>query len=215
MPNDSANKPLSYREVKILTMLASGQSDVEIAAVLGTTKEVVASILSRMLLNHRLTSRVQLIQKSRQILDVHYKQAIVADNGSLVEMLNEKLKRNLGEFHDELFEAAAGASTDMYIVIDSTGAIRWINATTVKVLGYQESELVGQHISILVEPDFHASHRKLVTEFFKAPARQIMSDHKSTFAVHKDGRLVEIYAVVSDFATSSGTFASCIARPAP
>lgn len=42
-----------------------------------------------------------------------------------------------------------------------------------------------------------------------------MAEHRSTFAVRKDGSLLEIFAVISGLEGANGSFAVCIARTAP
>lgn len=62
-------------------------------------------------------------------------------------------------------ENIVNAISETLLVVDSTGKIRWVNKAVNKLLEYEESEITGQHISILIPHEFRLPHEVLFNSF--------------------------------------------------
>ena len=90
--------------------------------------------------------------------------------------------------------ASIVASSDDAIVSDTLeGEITSWNAGATRILGYEDSEIIGQNITRIIPPELHASERE-VLERIKSGER-VRSYETIRFA--KNGRRVEISLTVS------------------
>lgn len=107
-----------------MRLVASGLSDIDIAVQLATSTDAVSAILNRMSLRYSINTRKDLIMKATAILDAHMATSLAKDNQALVTLLDERIRANLGIYHDELFASVLNDAGDLYIVIDESGTIK-------------------------------------------------------------------------------------------
>src|SRR5690349_13693028 len=79
------------------------------------------------------------------------------------------------------------AAPDAMVVIDSDGVIQLVNAQTEIVFGYARTELLGQHVEVLVPAEFHELHRKHRTEYVDEPHVRSMGSGLDLRARRRDG----------------------------
>lgn len=131
----------------------------------------------------------------------------LAEHRAIVDEISERTTAKLEQFDQRLhaFEVAfaivgaTGAiSEDAVVVIDRTQIITWVNADALLLFGYEEAEIIGQSLSILIPPRFHGVHAHHVEGFAHGPVtRQRMGERKAIFGLHKDGREIPIKAGIS------------------
>ncbi len=90
--------------------------------------------------------------------------------------------------------AAIVASSDDAIISKSLdGQITSWNAGATRIFGYEEHEVMGKPITLIVPPELHAQEREILDKL----SRGERVDHFETVRVAKDGRRVEISLTVS------------------
>ena len=87
-----------------------------------------------------------------------------------------------------LFEAAAQA----ILVVDQTGRIVMANPATEKMLGYAQSELIGQSIELLVPEKFREGHAAYRDGYFGNPQTRPMGFGRDLQARKKDGSVLDV-----------------------
>jgi len=94
--------------------------------------------------------------------------------GELAESFN-KMTGDLERSHNELLKAKDyidnifKSLVDILVVVDPNGFIRTVNPATLKLLGYQEDEIVGQNVDIIFKEDPTKSNpaREITKELIK------------------------------------------------
>jgi PAS domain S-box-containing protein len=90
---------------------------------------------------------------------------------------------------EELLRQLVDQAQDLIYSCDADGRFTFVNAAAMRMLGYEDGELIGRHVLTLVRPDFRAEAAALY-------ARQISERIPTTYfefpAVAKDGTLVWI-----------------------
>ena len=81
---------------------------------------------------------------------------------------------------------------DATLVVDSNGVIRQINKMALKLFGYEEAEIVGQPVEILVPETVRARHHHIRLDFMADPFVRNMRDSLDLMAVRKSGDLVPV-----------------------
>ena len=107
--------------------------------------------------------------------------------------------------------AAIVASSDDAIVSKTLeGLIQSWNAGATRIFGYQESEVIGKPITIIIPPELHDEERRILDQVSHGER----VDHFDTIRLTKDGRRIAISLTVSPVRDSQGTIvgASKVAR---
>jgi two-component system CheB/CheR fusion protein len=107
--------------------------------------------------------------------------------------------------------AAIVASSDDAIVSKTLdGLIQSWNAGATRIFGYQESEVIGKPITIIIPPELQEEERRILA--LVRHGERV--DHFDTIRLTKDGRRIAISLTVSPVRDSSGTIvgASKVAR---
>jgi PAS domain S-box-containing protein len=88
--------------------------------------------------------------------------------------------------------------TDMVIVTNSEGIIRFANPASFRVLGYEPNELIGQSLdSLVVNKDI--KHKKFISDYInEGYHREIICSGRLGNARHKNGLTVPIYLYVGE-----------------
>jgi PAS domain S-box-containing protein len=104
------------------------------------------------------------------------------------------------------------SSADGVVVVNTTGAIVYVNAQLLRLFGYEESELIGQPIEILV-PDSvkrtHVAHRQ---HFFTNPSARPMGANLELAGRRKDGVEFAVDIALSPIQTSGSLFTMAAVR---
>src|SRR5579863_4189820 len=107
--------------------------------------------------------------------------------------------------------AAIVASSDDAIVSKTLeGLIQSWNAGATRIFGYEESEVIGKPITIIIPPELHEEERRIL-DLVRHGERV---DHFDTIRLTKDGRRIAISLTVSPVRDSRGVIigASKVAR---
>lgn len=81
-----------------------------------------------------------------------------------------------------LFENA----TEGILLTDKTGSIVLVNPSAYKMFGYDQGELIGEKIEMLIPTRYHGHHSQLRDGFYKKPGNRPMGIGRDLFARRKD-----------------------------
>ncbi|MBC3541150.1 PAS domain S-box protein [Rufibacter sp. H-1] len=90
------------------------------------------------------------------------------------------------------------AAVDGIITIDTRGFIEMVNPSAAKLFGYQEEELLGKNISLLMpEPD-HSRHDGYMDNYHQTGHRKIIGIGREVSGLKKDGTVFPLYLSISE-----------------
>ncbi len=93
-----------------------------------------------------------------------------------------------------LFETAV----DAIVTIDENGVIDRVNAVVKTLFGYEPSELVGQHIGVLMPPRHRDPLEQYLRNYPNDPSAKAVASSQEAVAVRKDGTTFPVEMSVSE-----------------
>ena len=94
-----------------------------------------------------------------------------------------------------IFDSAA----DSIIVIDERGIIESTNNATVKTFGFEQSEMIGRNISMVVPFPHHARHDEYLANYLDTQKARVIGIGREVHAVRRDGSEFPIDLTISEF----------------
>ncbi|AUO00046.1 hypothetical protein C0V70_18435 [Bacteriovorax stolpii] len=104
------------------------------------------------------------------------------------------------------FKAAVQAAPCGMLMINQNGIIELANKKTQEIFGYEESELVGQPIEMLVPEEFKKPHPLFVKSYVANPVPRAMGIGRELFGRHKSGKFVPVEIGLQPVYASNETF---------
>lgn len=90
------------------------------------------------------------------------------------------------------------AAVDGIIVSDRSGIIRSINRACCRLFGYEDDELVGRSMTILMPPPFSRDHARYVDTYVRTERAKIIGIGRDTLGQRKDGTVFPIHLSVGE-----------------
>lgn len=90
------------------------------------------------------------------------------------------------------------------ILTDMTGTIRLVNPRTEKLFGYEENELIGQKIEVLIPQEFCEKHIESRDGYQKRPVNRQMGSGMTLFGKRKDGSRFPVEISLNSFQDKAG-----------
>lgn len=87
---------------------------------------------------------------------------------------------------EERFRTLLTGSPFPLVVIDTGGRIVIVNEQTCELFGYEEEELIGQKLEILLPSRFRAEHPRLRGEYMRQPSVRVMGQGRNLTGLRKD-----------------------------
>lgn len=81
---------------------------------------------------------------------------------------------------------------DGILSVNHQGIIQSVNETVTQIFGYQEAELLGHSIEILVPETLRAQHAHDVSHYTKDGKSKIMASGREVAGIHKDGTMIPL-----------------------
>ncbi|HEX5034449.1 MAG TPA: PAS domain-containing sensor histidine kinase [bacterium] len=94
--------------------------------------------------------------------------------------------------HKEAVESMFKAASLGIIISNAEGVIEQVNPYTNRLFGYEEGELVGQKIEVLIPPSLRARHVDHRSSFNQSPRTRAMGTGLDLFALTKSGQLLPV-----------------------
>jgi PAS domain S-box-containing protein len=94
-------------------------------------------------------------------------------------------------------EAVFEAATDAIITISDRGLIETVNPAAEKLFGYEEAELVGKNVSMLMTMEHQGQHDQYLRNYLSTGQAKIIGTGREVEARCKDGRVIPIRLAVS------------------
>jgi PAS domain S-box-containing protein len=107
---------------------------------------------------------------------------------------------------DDGIDALFRFATEGIIIISPIGAIVRMNPFAEKMFGYQEEELIGQKIEILVPERFSDAHAKDREKYNLKPKVRHLESGLNLYGLRKNGNEFPAEIALSPFTNSNGTF---------
>ena len=98
-----------------------------------------------------------------------------------------------------IFKILSEAVSEGIVVVNKKQIIVATNAATNTLFGYEEEELLGQHLDILIPKKYHHNHHKHVSGFMKKSDKRQMGHNRDLFGQRKDGTQFPVEAGLNPF----------------
>ncbi len=99
---------------------------------------------------------------------------------------------------EALLNATLEGALDAIITIDSKGVIRSINKAGLRLFGYEESELIGFNVKLLMPAPYRAEHDGYLENYEQSGQAHIIGVGRDVMAVKKDGTEFPVRLGVSE-----------------
>lgn len=104
---------------------------------------------------------------------------------------------------NEMLQALFNSSTEGIIICNHKGEIVLVNPKSLLLFGYEEDELVGKRIEVLVPKRFHHKHEGQRENYSEKPKSRAMGSNMELYAVRKDGSEFPVEISLSPFKTNN------------
>ena len=103
------------------------------------------------------------------------------------------------DFNAQLYRVMADAASDAIFVVDEQTDILFVNRAGVAMFGYSHGELVGQNVSLLMEPRDREPASQGLVRYLQAGGGQLERKGTECTAVHKSGRKMPVEFSLGQF----------------
>jgi len=101
---------------------------------------------------------------------------------------------------------------DGIITIDEKSTIVTFNPAAERLFGYRQSEVVGQHIRMLMPSPYAEEHDQYVANYMRTGIPRIIGKGREVVGLRKDGSRFPLDLSVSEYRTSKGRFFTGVVR---
>ena len=88
---------------------------------------------------------------------------------------------------DEKLQAITSTATDAIILIDDTGNVSYWNTAAEKMFGYDDDEMLGRNLEIIIPPQYRDAHKKGFKRFTESGHGPMIGKVYEVSALRKDG----------------------------
>lgn len=97
-----------------------------------------------------------------------------------------------------LLRAIFESVLDAIVTIDERGTVTAINAATTRLFGYEEHELIGRNVSILMPQPHRARHHGYIERYIRTGQAHIIGTGRDVEGQHRDGTRFPVRLQVSE-----------------
>lgn len=113
------------------------------------------------------------------------------------------------QLQENRMRQALDASSSAMIMVDQEAKITFVNATASILLGYEQDELMGQTIEMLVPDSLKRAHPVYVGSFMHNRTSRTMGMGRDLFARHKDGTEIPVGIALTPVITGTENLVMC------
>ncbi|GIV31293.1 MAG: hypothetical protein KatS3mg029_0644 [Saprospiraceae bacterium] len=95
-------------------------------------------------------------------------------------------------------ESIIERSVDAIVTIDEKGIIEYVNPATTVLFGYDEAEMLGHNVSMLMPSPDRERHDDYINRYLQTGKRKIIGIGREVMAMHKSGKLFPVRLAVSE-----------------
>lgn len=99
---------------------------------------------------------------------------------------------------DPFISTVLNAVVDGVVMADRRGVIRSINQACCRLFGYDEGELLGQNLSVLMPPPFSRDHDKYIGAYMDTARAKIIGIGRDSLGKRKNGAVFPIHLSVGE-----------------
>ncbi len=116
------------------------------------------------------------------------------------QMMANQIRWQLLRLEDEKhrLQTIFDTAVEGIVVINEQGVIESVNHTMEKLFGYQENELIGQNINILMPKDFRSKHTHIIERYVDTNVTYVVGPGREVEALHKNGSVLPLHVGVSE-----------------
>lgn len=113
------------------------------------------------------------------------------------KLLNEYIRnllrtRETLQESEQRLQAIFNNTLDAIIIINASGIIHRCNRASTAIFGYDEEELIGSNVNLLVPEPHHSRHNDYIRSHDTSITSKIIGHERELFGLHKEGRLIPI-----------------------
>lgn len=106
------------------------------------------------------------------------------------------------------------AAPDAVVVVDEEGQIVLVNDRVTDLLGFEEGELVGATLELLLPDDYREGHAGHRARYMATPTMRPMGAGQDLYARHRDGRSIPVDIALAPVALEQGPCVAAFIRDA-
>ena len=159
-----------------------------------------------------LKHKINLLHKNKSRLTVHLSinifnvneqnfYIVLARNISQQIENAKKLQQN-----ETRLQTVIDTAVDAIITIDPHAKIQSFNPAATKLFGYQQSEVLGKNINILMPEPYHSQHDKYLKDYRATRKKMIIGIGREVQAKHKSGQIFPVHLSVSECTVDGITY---------
>ncbi len=183
----------AYLLAHFLAVYFSEKSDVLLLAVVTTTLTVIGAVLKP----HEVPLEQVLLERLPPILSFWAAAFFVVRFISLREIEGQQ---------EEKFKALFEFATSGIVLADPKGLIAMANPAAEQLFGYQNGELLGKSVEILIPAHLGKQHREHREQYHHNPQPRSMGIGMDLKGLKKDGTEFPVEVSLSPFKSSGGAF---------
>jgi len=169
---------------------AIGKTVIELNIMDEPEREKISSLLHQ----NGIIKELEVILRKKNggtFISLFSSQIMVNGQKSVLSSIQDISERKKAEYENKIaqerFRSVFEASPFGIVIVNNEGKIIMINERLKLEFGYQQTELLGQNLEILIPERYRTMHRGYVTDYFKAPVSKSMSDRRDLAALRKNG----------------------------
>ncbi len=101
--------------------------------------------------------------------------------------------------NQDIFNILSEALSEGIIIVDKTQKIVGVNTSTNEMFGYDEDELTGKPLQLLIPPKYHAVHKDYVKGYTKNSVKRKMGGDRELYGAKKNGKTFPVEVGLNPF----------------
>jgi PAS domain S-box-containing protein len=100
-------------------------------------------------------------------------------------------------------------TSESIIVVNDKGEIEALNPASERIFGFEEHELLGKKIEMLIPHSYRKNHEKHREEYVKSPHSRPMGKNLKIRGIHKNGKEIPLQVSLSYFHSNNRLYIIC------